>query len=87
MPTSVNDAQYEALRVLMRDLRSKAGLTQNQMAEALQVGQSYVSKLERGANFFDVLLFAQWCQICEAKPGRELDKLLSVWRGNQLPKG
>ena len=85
MPTSVNDPEYDALRVLMRDLRMKAGLTQVQMAGALQIGQSHVSKLERGASFFDVLLFARWCQACGVKPGRKLDELLAVWRGKQLP--
>ncbi len=63
----------------------KAGLTQVQMAEALRIGQSHVSKLERGSNFFDVLMFARWCQACGVRPGRELDELLAVWRGKQLP--
>jgi len=68
MAVSLYHAEYEALRSLMRSLRVTAGLTQAQMAEALGVGQSYVSKLERGENFVDVLLFARWCSVCGVKP-------------------
>ncbi len=52
-------------------------MTQTQMAEALELGQSYVSKLERGANFVDLLLYIRWCQACGVKPGEALDSLLS----------
>ncbi|MDQ0573722.1 transcriptional regulator with XRE-family HTH domain [Variovorax paradoxus] len=78
MSVSLYHAEYEALRNLMRDVRAKAGLTQVQMAEALGVGQSYVSKLERGENFVDVLLFARWCSACGVKPGKTLDKLVGT---------
>jgi len=69
MAVSLYHAEYEALRNHMRSLRVAAGLTQAQMAEALGVGQSYVSKLERGENFVDVLLFSRWCAVCGVKPG------------------
>lgn len=76
MTASLYHSDYDALRNLLRDVRLKAHLTQNQMAEALGVGQSYISKLERGENFVDVLLYARWCQACGVKPGRTLDKLI-----------
>jgi transcriptional regulator with XRE-family HTH domain len=77
MPVSLYHAEYEALRALMRSVREKAGLTQAQLAQVLGVGQSYVSKLERGENFVDVLLFARWCAACGVKAGKALDKLVS----------
>lgn len=77
MPTSLYQSDYQFLRTVLKDLRTEAGLTQVQMAEALGVGQSYISKLERGENFVDVLLYARWCQACGAKPGKVLDKMLS----------
>lgn len=77
MSTSLYHVDYDALRSMLREVRSNAGLTQAQMAEALGVGQSYVSKLERGENFVDVLLYARWCETCGIKPGKALDKLLS----------
>lgn len=77
MPTSLYQSDYQFLRTVLKDLRTEAGLTQVQMADALGVGQSYISKLERGENFVDVLLYARWCQACGAKPGKVLDKMLS----------
>lgn len=78
MTVSLYHVEYNALRTLMREVRTNAGLTQVQMAEALNVGQSYVSKLERGENFVDVLLYARWCDVCGVKPGKALDALLSL---------
>ena len=78
MSTSLYHADYEALRAALRALRVQAGLTQTDMAAELGVGQSYVSKLERGENYVDVILFARWCQICKIRPGLALDKLLKV---------
>ncbi|MGB4059052.1 helix-turn-helix domain-containing protein [Acidovorax sp. NCPPB 3576] len=75
MSASLYHVDYEHLRRLLRSVRVKAGLTQVQMSEALGVGQSYVSKLERGENFIDVLLYARWCQACGTKPGKVLDEL------------
>ncbi len=76
MPASLYHVDYQALRGLLRDVRRKAGLTQVEIAERLGVGQSYVSKLERGENFVDVLLYARWCEACGVKPGKTLDRLL-----------
>lgn len=76
MSVSLYDAKYEELRSLMRSLRLEAGLTQSQLASSLSVGQSYVSKIERGENFVDVLLFARWCAVCGVKAGSTLDKLI-----------
>jgi len=78
MSSSLYHADYEALRRLLRETRRQAGLTQAQMADALGLGQSYISKLERGENFVDVLLYARWCQICGVKPGKTLDRLLDA---------
>lgn len=76
MSFSIYHPDYAALRGLLRRLRQDAGLTQVQMATALEVGQSYISKLERGESFVDVLLYVHWCRVCGVKPGSALDSLL-----------
>ncbi|WP_080898192.1 helix-turn-helix domain-containing protein [Variovorax paradoxus] len=78
MSVSLYDAKYEELRSLLRSLRLEAGLTQAQLASSLRVGQSYVSKIERGENFLDVLLFARWCSACGVRAGSTLDKFLNA---------
>jgi transcriptional regulator with XRE-family HTH domain len=82
MSVSLYHYDYDALRLVMRTMRVKAKLTQTDMAKALNVGQSYISKLERGENFVDVLLYARWCEACDVKAGRTLDKLLD----SKLPR-
>lgn len=74
MSSSLYEAKYNELRALLRRLRVEAKLTQLEMAAALGVGQSYVSKIERGENFVDVLLFVRWCDACGVKAGKVLDK-------------
>jgi len=44
------------------------------LADALGIGQSYISKVERGANFVDVLLFVKWCEACGVRAGAVLDE-------------
>ena len=71
MSTSLYHADYEAVRESLRAMRVKAKLTQTAIAEQLGVGQSYVSKLERGENYVDVLIFcAVVCDVrCSAGTG------------------
>jgi transcriptional regulator with XRE-family HTH domain len=64
------------LRDALIAVRKSAGLTQIQMAEKLGVGQSYVSKIERGESYVDVMTFADWCLACGQKPGVALDQIL-----------
>ncbi|RYX90212.1 MAG: XRE family transcriptional regulator [Comamonadaceae bacterium] len=75
MVVSLYQSEYESLRTLLRSMRMSAGFTQSQLAVALGVGQSYVSKIERGENFVDVLLFAKWCGVCGVQAGAALDSL------------
>ena len=74
---SLYHSKYKLLRSMLRMSRESAGLTQAQLALALGVGQSYVSKLERGENFVDVMLFVRWLHVCGLKPSVFLDELLS----------
>lgn len=50
-------------------------MTQVQLAERLSLDQSYVSKIERGERYVDVLLYIDWCKACKIEP-RAAVKLL-----------
>ncbi len=78
MPTSIYHPRYQALRDALMAARMAAGLTQVQMAERLGVGQSYVSKIERGESYVDLMTFVDWCAACGLKPGLTLDQLLQT---------
>ena len=73
---SIYHPRYQALRAAMVEARKAAGLTQTQMAERLGVGQSYVSKIERGESYVDVFTFVDWCAACGLKSGASLEAML-----------
>lgn len=52
---SIYTAEYQRLCALLRELRLEAGLTQVQVAERLDVPQSFVSKYESGERRLDVI--------------------------------
>ncbi|MFT3812794.1 MAG: helix-turn-helix transcriptional regulator [Acidovorax sp.] len=76
MPVSVYHSRYQTLRAGMVALRKRAGLSQVQLAGRLGVGQSFISKIERGESYVDVMLFVDWCGACGApRAGAVLDGL------------
>ena len=77
-PISLYHADYDRLRGAMRAMRVAAGLSQGALAQQLGLGQSYVSKLERGENFVDVLLYVRWCAACKVQAGAALDTLMNA---------
>jgi transcriptional regulator with XRE-family HTH domain len=52
---SIYSAEYQQLCALLRQLRRDAGLTQVQVAERLEMPQSFVSKYESGERRLDVI--------------------------------
>lgn len=59
----------------MVSARKAAGLTQVEMAQRLKVGQPFVSKMERGDSYVDVMVLIDWCAACGVLPGMLLDPL------------
>lgn len=55
MEKSLYSEQYQQLCALLRNLRRDAGLTQVQVANLLDVPQSFVSKYEAGERRLDVI--------------------------------
>lgn len=67
--------RYEKLRRTLKAVRVEAGLTQTQLAERLGKGQSYVSKVERGEQYLDVLEFLEWCEACATPSDKVIKKI------------
>ena len=62
----------------MKAMREKSELTQAELARVLNVGQSFVSKIERGERYVDVVLYIEWCQACRIDPPLALRQLLNA---------
>ncbi|MDR0478919.1 MAG: helix-turn-helix domain-containing protein [Burkholderiaceae bacterium] len=69
---SIHHPRYRALQTELERLRKQAKLSQVQLAKRLGVGQSFVSKIERGDAYVDLLFFADWCRACGAHAGTVL---------------
>lgn len=55
MEKSIHTRDYAAVLRLLRQAREGAGLTQVQLAKALKLTQSFVSKVERGEARLDII--------------------------------
>lgn len=75
MPVSVHHPRYQALQAELAAVRRAAGLSQVELSEALGVGQSYVSKVERGEMYVDVMVFVDWCRACSVRPEDAIARL------------
>lgn len=78
MSVSVHHPRYVALRNHLKAMREGAGMTQNQLADAMGVTQSFVSKIERGERYVDVLFYMDWCRSCAVVPSDAMQELVSV---------
>lgn len=78
MSVSVHHPRYVALRNHLKAMREGAGMTQNQLADALGVTQSFVSKIERGERYVDVLFYMDWCRSCALDPSDAMQELVSA---------
>lgn len=85
MVLSVHHPRYVALREHLKGLRETAELTQVQIAERLGLDQSYVSKIERGERYVDVLFYLDWCKACKTKPETAVKVLAKVTTAPKLP--
>ena len=80
MPRSTHTRDYRLFREYLRSVRRQAGLTQKEVAKALGVHQSYVSKYETGERRLDVVELRRICRALKVPLGAfitRLDKRLS----------
>lgn len=58
-------AEYTIFRDLLRELRTRKGLTQVELSEALEMPQSFVSKYEAGERRLDMVEVRAVCKALE----------------------
>lgn len=67
---------YDRLRQLLITYRKEAGVSQVQLARALQMPQSYVSKYERGERRLTFVEVMQIVEVLRVDPHDLIDKFL-----------
>jgi transcriptional regulator with XRE-family HTH domain len=71
MNKTIHSRQNEDVCKHILSLRTKAGLTQRQLAAKLQRERSFIARLELGERRLDLVEFFWLCQACEADPVKE----------------
>lgn len=62
MQKTLVSKNYASFLVFLRNARRNAGISQEQLAEKLEVTQSFISKCERGERRIDVIELRIWCE-------------------------
>ncbi|MGG2041914.1 helix-turn-helix domain-containing protein [Burkholderia gladioli] len=78
MLPSIHHPRYQALQGHLKELRQGSGFTQVQLAERLGIHQTYLSKIERGERYIDVLLYLDWCRACNTEPDVAVKTLVAA---------
>lgn len=74
---SIHDTLYRALVEGLRTARQKAGLRQEDIAEAIGMTQSMYSKIERSERRVDLLEFVLIARVLAADPPKLLKEFLA----------
>jgi transcriptional regulator with XRE-family HTH domain len=75
---TVHDPRYQLLRKELVQQRNACGLTQVTLAAKLNIGQSFISKIERGEAYIDALLLIDWCLACGVSPATVVARLAAL---------
>lgn len=62
MKKTLFSEEHRTLIALLKQARSEAGITQAQLAQSLDVTQSFISKCERGERRLDIVELRAWCR-------------------------
>ena len=87
MVISIHHPRYVALRQHLKALRKGAKRSQVELAALLGEDQSYVSKIERGERYVDLLFYLDWCRACGVAPDAGVKLLLAVLPDEGAPIG
>ena len=65
----------DAFSVVLREIRTEKGLSQDEVAERLDVARSYISYLESGQRYPSLEMFISVAQALGVRPGEMLEKI------------
>ncbi len=68
MSKQLRTTRHRRVMAALVDVRTKAGVTQRELARRMGRAHSYVSRIEKGDRRLDVPEFIQWCEVLSADP-------------------
>src|SRR5262245_566494 len=84
MPKSFFTRRYKIFREQLRDARTSAGLSQEDLAKKMGWDQTYVSKIERGVLRVDVVELIAICEVLGIDPSQFVAELQRHTGGRRL---
>ena len=63
---------------VLAEVRTKAGVTQRELARRLDRAHSYVSRIEMGDRRLDVPEMIQWCEVLGADPVNVMKRIVRL---------
>jgi transcriptional regulator with XRE-family HTH domain len=76
MVASMFTAAADALAAAVVELRTKAGMTQRQLADAVGREQSFIGRIETGQRRVDLVEWVTICQACGVEADLEIAALV-----------
>ena len=76
MKKTIHSKESAKLSAALREAREKAGMTQQQLADALEKPQSFIAKYELGERRLDVIEFLKITRLVKANPIKIIQSLL-----------
>lgn len=73
-----HNIRYRLIPEYLRQLRTKAGLTQRQIGKRLGKPQSYVYNCETANRRVDIMEFIEWAKVCGIDPKTAFSNLLQM---------
>jgi transcriptional regulator with XRE-family HTH domain len=79
-PKSIHDPAYQRLCEALKAIREAGGLTQRELAEAMDEARSFVWKSESGERRLDAVELCRWCLACGADAHAEFARIVKSVR-------
>lgn len=76
MSKQLRTARHRRVMAALVEIRTKAGVTQRELARRLARAHSYVSRIEKGDRRLDVPEFIQWCEVLRADPVEVMQRIV-----------
>jgi transcriptional regulator with XRE-family HTH domain len=67
---------------VLTEVRTKANITQRELARRLDRAHSYVSRIEKGDRRLDVPEMIQWCEVLDADPVDIMKRIMRLGRSD-----
>lgn len=79
LPVHVHNPRDQGKQADLSAVRRTAGLSQVELSASQGVGQSYVSNVERGETYVNVMVFMDGCHVCQVPPDDMLGRRTQRW--------